>query len=145
MQIGYPDGHCELIDAPAIEDWSPFARLMADPEYGQNSPRCTAGSHDSQARLWCLPEKYLSIRSAHLALLVSHRRSPLSELLKTLMKVRLDKSETRSNWIARPLTEKQMEYAEDDVRYSTRLMEKIMGQGRRPRPQAVDHRRDEVL
>ena len=31
VQIGYPDGHCELIDAPAIEDWSPFATLMADP------------------------------------------------------------------------------------------------------------------
>jgi ribonuclease D len=42
------------------------------------------------------------------------------------MKVRLDKSETRSNWIARPLTAKQEEYAEDDVRYSTRLMDKIM-------------------
>ena len=30
VQLGLPDGHCELIDAPAIEDWTPLAELMAD-------------------------------------------------------------------------------------------------------------------
>jgi ribonuclease D len=51
----------------------------------------------------------------------------LSELLKTLLKVRLDKTETRSDWIARPLTDAQLKYAEDDVRHSVDLMLKIMG------------------
>ena len=29
---GFPDGECQLIDAPEIEDWSPLAKLMSDPD-----------------------------------------------------------------------------------------------------------------
>jgi ribonuclease D len=125
VQIGYPDGHCELIDAPAIEDWSPFATLMADP----NTVKIL---HDAQQDLTILrracgayPKNIFDTQRSSGFVGLSSTIS-LSELLKTLMRVRLDKSETRSNWIARPLTPEQKEYAEDDVRYSTRLMEKIM-------------------
>jgi ribonuclease D len=125
VQIGYPDGHCELIDAPEIEDWSPFATLMAD-------PHTVKILHDAQQDLTILkracgayPKNIFDTQRASGFVGLSSTIS-LSELLKTLMKVRLDKSETRSNWIARPLTAKQEEYAEDDVRYSTRLMDKIM-------------------
>ncbi|MDP4776367.1 MAG: HRDC domain-containing protein [Opitutales bacterium] len=125
VQIGYPDGHCELVDAPEIEDWSPFAELMSDASVVKIL-------HDAQQDLTILyrasggyPKNIFdSQRSAGFAGLSS--TISLSELLKTLEKVRLDKSETRSNWLARPLTEAQVEYAEDDVRYSTRLMVKIM-------------------
>lgn len=125
VQIGYPDGHCELIDAPEIEDWSPFAVLMAD----ENTVKIL---HDAQQDLTILkracgayPKNIFDTqRSAGFVGLSS--TISLSELLKTLLKVRLDKSETRSNWLARPLTDKQEKYAEDDVRYSTRLMEQIM-------------------
>lgn len=125
VQIGYPDGHCELVDAPEIEDWSPFAELMSDPSVVKIL-------HDAQQDLTILyrasggyPKNIFDTqRSAGFAGLSS--TISLSELLKTLEKVRLDKSETRSNWLARPLTEAQVEYAEDDVRYSTRLMVKIM-------------------
>mgnify|MGYP000414894212 FL=1 len=125
VQIGYPDGHCELIDAPEIEDWSPFATLMSDP----NTVKIL---HDAQQDLTILkracgayPKNIFDTQRSSGFVGLSSTIS-LSELLKTLLKVRLDKSETRSNWIARPLTEKQEQYAEDDVRYSTRLMEKIM-------------------
>lgn len=126
VQIGYPDGHCELIDAPAIEDWAPFAGLMADP----NTVKIL---HDAQQDLTILkracgayPKNIFDTQRSCGFVGLSSTIS-LSDLLKTQMKVRLDKSETRSNWLARPLTPKQAEYAEDDVRYSTRLMEKIMG------------------
>ena len=49
----------------------------------------------------------------------------LSDALKKLLKVRLAKTETRSNWLARPLSASQLEYAADDVRHSVRLMEAI--------------------
>ena len=32
IQIGFPDGECQLIDAPEIEDLSPLAELMSDPD-----------------------------------------------------------------------------------------------------------------
>ncbi|MGJ8651911.1 MAG: ribonuclease D [Opitutaceae bacterium] len=125
VQIGYPDGHCVLVDAPEIEDWSPFAELMSDESVVKIL-------HDAQQDLTILyracggyPKNIFDTqRSAGFAGLSS--TISLSELLKTLQKVRLDKSETRSNWLARPLTDAQIEYAEDDVRYSTRLMVKIM-------------------
>lgn len=125
VQIGYLDGSCELIDAPAIEDWSPFATLMEDP----NTVKIL---HDAQQDLIILkracgayPKNIFDTQRACGFVGLSSSIS-LSELLKTLLKVRLDKSQTRSNWLARPLTEEQTTYAEEDVRYSTRLMQKIM-------------------
>ena len=47
-------------------------------------------------------------------------------LLKDLLEIRLSKSETRSDWLARPLSNRQVNYAEEDVRYSTELMQKIL-------------------
>ncbi len=125
VQIGYPDGHCELIDAPEIEDWSPFAELMSDASVVKIL-------HDAQQDLTILyracggyPKNIFDTqRSAGFVGLSS--TISLSELLKTLLKVRLAKTETRSNWVARPLTEAQLKYAEDDVRDSVRLMVKIM-------------------
>ncbi|WP_269525799.1 ribonuclease D [Coraliomargarita parva] len=125
VQIGYPDEHAELIDAPKIEDWSPFAKLMSDPD-------TVKILHDAQQDLTILkracgayPKNIFDTqRSAGFVGLAS--TISLSELLKTLLKVRLAKSETQSNWLARPLTDRQVQYAEEDVRYSTQLMLRIM-------------------
>lgn len=42
------------------------------------------------------------------------------------LNTRLDKSQTRTNWHHRPLTDKQIEYALDDVRYLAPLYEKYL-------------------
>lgn len=125
VQIGYPDGHCELIDAPAIEDWSPLKHLIED----SNTIKIL---HDAQQDLTIihracggLPKNIFDTQRASGFVGLSATIS-LSELLKTLIKVRLAKTETRSDWVARPLTPEQEKYAEDDVRYSTRLMDKIL-------------------
>lgn len=44
-----------------------------------------------------------------------------SALVEELLKVELDKGETRTNWAQRPLTSAQKRYAEDDVRYLLQL------------------------
>lgn len=125
IQIGYPDGHCELIDAPEIEDWSPLAELMSDP----NTVKIL---HDAQQDLNILhracgglPKNIFDTQRSSGFVGLSATIS-LSELLKTLLRVRLAKTETRSDWTARPLTEAQLKYAEDDVRHSVDLMVKIM-------------------
>lgn len=125
IQIGYPDGQCALIDAPAIEDWSPLAELMSDPD-------TVKILHDAQQDLNILyracgglPKNIFDTqRSSGFVGLTS--TISLSELLKTLLKVRLAKTETRSDWTKRPLTDAQLQYAEDDVRHSVDLMLKIM-------------------
>ena len=127
VQIGYPDGECALIDAPEIEDWSPFAALMAD-------SATIKILHDAQQDLTILhricgavPNNIFDTQRScgfiNLPATIS-----LSDALKKLLKVRLAKSETRSNWLARPLSASQIEYAADDVRYSVSLMEAIREQ-----------------
>lgn len=125
VQIGYPDGEAELIDAPEIEDWSPLAELMSDPD-------TVKILHDAQQDLTILhracgglPRNIFDTQRSSGFVGLSSTIS-LSELLKTLLRVRLDKSETRSDWTARPLSEAQVKYAKEDVIHSVDLMLEIM-------------------
>lgn len=125
VQIGYPDGDAVLIDAPEIEDWSPLAELMSDPD-------TVKILHDAQQDLNILhracgglPKNIFDTQRTSGFVGLSSTVS-LSELLKTMLRIRLDKTETRSDWLARPLTEAQEKYAKDDVAHSVDLMLKIM-------------------
>ena len=44
--------------------------------------------------------------------------------LKLVLDIDIDKDQTRSDWLARPLTDEQMNYAANDVLYIMRLAEK---------------------
>ncbi len=125
VQIGYPDGSAELIDAPEIGDWSPLAELMSDPD-------TVKILHDAQQDLTILhracgglPKNIFDTQRTSGFVGLSSTIS-LSELLKTLLRVRLAKTETRSDWTARPLSEAQLQYAKEDVIHSVDLMLKIM-------------------
>lgn len=48
-------------------------------------------------------------------------------LVEALMGVKLDKSETRSEWDRRPFTPEQVRYARDDVRYLLPIADKLHG------------------
>lgn len=124
VQVGFPDGRCVLIDAPLVEDWSPIGELLSDPE-------TTKILHDAQQDLKILRrlcggdpqgifDTQLSCGFIGLSSTIS-----LSDALKRLLRVRLDKTETQSDWVARPLTDAQLKYAEDDVRHSVDLMLEI--------------------
>ena len=125
VQVGYPDGEAVLIDAPQIEDWSPFAELMQD-------PGIIKILHDAQQDLTILQREcgafpkniFDTQRSA--GFVGKSSTISLQDILKQLLKVRLDKTETQSDWLARPLSKAQIRYAEDDVRNSVRLMERIL-------------------
>ena len=45
--------------------------------------------------------------------------------LKQFLDIEIDKDQTRSDWLARPLTEQQLSYAANDVRYLMQLADKI--------------------
>ncbi len=51
-----------------------------------------------------------------------------ANLVKAILNIELDKSQTRTDWSRRPLQEKQIEYALDDVRYLCTLYENIQQQ-----------------
>ena len=121
VQVGFPDGHCILIDAPEVDDWSPLGELLADPS-------TTKILHDAQQDLKILcrvcdadPQNIFDTQLT-CGFIGLPSTISLSDVLKKLLRVRLAKTETQSDWVARPLTEAQLQYAEDDVRHSVDLM-----------------------
>lgn len=59
------------------------------------------------------------------ALLTEHHQIGYASLVENELNVQLDKSQTRTNWLQRPLTEKQIQYAGDDVLYLYQLHQKL--------------------
>ena len=55
------------------------------------------------------------------ALLTEHHQIGYASLVENELGTLLDKSQTRTNWLQRPLTEKQIQYAGDDVLYLYQL------------------------
>jgi len=55
------------------------------------------------------------------ALLTEHHQVGYASLVEHELGILLDKSQTRTNWLQRPLTQKQIQYAGDDVLYLYQL------------------------
>ncbi len=55
------------------------------------------------------------------ALLTEHHQVGYASLVENELGTLLDKSQTRTNWLRRPLTQKQIQYAGDDVLYLYQL------------------------
>ncbi len=55
------------------------------------------------------------------ALLTEQHQAGYASLVENELNIQIDKSQTRSNWLQRPLTKKQIQYAGDDVFYLYQL------------------------
>ena len=116
---------CYLIDPVVIKDLSSLGKLISEPSV-------TKILHDAQQDLTILkaatgasPKNIFDSRMAYGFCSDSSILS-LAALLKNTLNISLPKTETRANWLMRPLTDKMFEYACDDVRYLTELMNFIM-------------------
>jgi ribonuclease D len=128
VQVGLPGQKTFLIDAPAVEDWTPIANLLANPDVVKIL-------HDAQQDLRILkracgasPSSIFDTQRVAGFVGLSSTIS-LSDLLKATLNIHLHKSETRSDWLKRPLTDKQLEYARDDVRYMVDAREWLLSKG----------------
>ena len=116
---------CYLIDPIAIKDLSSLGELLADPSVVKIL-------HDAQQDLTILkmatgaePKNIFDTRLAY-GFCSDTSILSLSALLEKTLGVSLPKTETRANWLMRPLTDKMFEYACDDVKYITELMHVIV-------------------
>ncbi len=130
VQLGYPDGTADLIDTLAISDFSSLGRLLED-------SKVVKILHDAIQDLVILtritghfPKTIFDTQRAAGFVGLSSSIS-LSDVLKECLSVRLNKSETQSNWLARPLSKNQIRYAEEDVCYGVALMEVLLGKAER--------------
>ncbi|MGA9341178.1 MAG: ribonuclease D [Rhodanobacteraceae bacterium] len=110
------DGHIALIDPLADSDLAPLTRLLADPTHC-----CVmhSASEDLEALADILPEGPARLLDTQIAAAFAGLGAGLGyqKLVVELTGVELAKGETRSDWLKRPLTPKQLEYAAQDVLY----------------------------
>lgn len=107
---------CLAVDPYAIDDLSNWWQLMADPDVA-------VIVHGGQAEIrFCLTEGELrpqNILDVQLAEGFQSRSYPLgySALVSRVIRKRVHGKETRTDWRKRPLSQQQIKYALEDVRY----------------------------
>jgi ribonuclease D len=116
IQLALSDEQCYLIDPLSLSDLKPLGNLLADRSVVKIL-------HDAQQDLAILyratgiaPQNIFDTRLAagfaNLPATLS-----LGSLIKELLDIDLTKDQTRTDWLHRPLSEEQVQYALDDVRY----------------------------
>lgn len=122
------DGHClALIDPLVIEDLSALWALLRDPAVIKVLHACGEDLEVFQHYAGCLPEPMVDtqVMAAFLGYGIS---TGFGTLVNEFLGIELDKGEARTNWLARPLTPKQLDYAAADVFYLLPLYEKLRAQ-----------------
>jgi ribonuclease D len=72
-----------------------------------------------------LPQQIVDTQIAA-AMLGEHEQIGYATLVELKMGVQLEKSQTRTNWLKRPLTSRQIEYAGEDVLYLIPMYQKLL-------------------
>jgi ribonuclease D len=116
IQIALSDEDCYLIDPIAIKNLQPLGKLLSDRgviKIFHDAPQDLA---ILQRATGATPQNIFDTR---LAAGFSNLPATLSlvNLIQELLDIKLSKEETRTNWLQRPLSEDQIRYALDDVRY----------------------------
>ena len=125
IQLGFSKEECFLVDVLADLDLQPLGDML-------RSETIVKILHDAQQDLTILrqttgayPKNIFDTRYA--AGFIGLRSTiSLNDLVITLCGITLAKTETRTNWLQRPLSSSQVEYALDDVRYLTEIRETIL-------------------
>lgn len=109
-----------LIDPLAIKDLAPLMELLYRTEIIKVFHSARQDLEIFYYLQGCVPENIFDTQIAA-ALSGFGEQIGYANLVKKLLKIELDKSQTRTDWLKRPLTKKQLVYAADDVRYLAEL------------------------
>lgn len=123
IQVAAP-GVLAVIDTLTVTELDPFWRLLTD------EARTTivhAGREEMGFILQAIGERPANLFDVQLAAgLVDHDYpAGYAALVRRLLNVQTNKGETRTDWRRRPLSDAQLDYALDDVRYLERMWRKL--------------------
>ena len=118
---------CYLVDPLSIDDWSGFKQLLSTPSVTLVMHSCSEDLSLLQTFLGCLPVSLFDTQLAAAFLGIGFSIS-YQGLIEQLLGVVVAKDETRSDWIKRPLSDKQIHYAAADVRYLLQVREILSNQ-----------------
>lgn len=110
------DGEVWLVDPLPIADLAPLAELLTDPGVVKVLHSCSEDLEVFQHALGCRPAPLYDTQVAA-ALTGCGFSLGYGALVQRLLGIELDKQETRSDWLQRPLSDAQLAYAAADVHY----------------------------
>jgi ribonuclease D len=105
-----------LVDPCAITDWKLFKAILVNPSQVKVLHACDEDIELLYHFLHIEPQNVFDTQVAA-AFCGYDFCMGYQRLLKAMLDIDLEKGMSRSDWMQRPLTEEQIEYAADDVRY----------------------------
>lgn len=126
IQVNDGEGNY-LIDPTVIEDLTPLKALLQGSECIKVMHSCSEDLEVFAKLLQCHVEPLADTQVAG-ALLGLGPALGYANICKMELDIEVDKGETRSNWLQRPLTESQCHYAALDVEHLLPLYDKLMDQ-----------------
>lgn len=132
IQIGDGKG-CYLIDPLAISDFEPLRQLLLDPSVTKVLHACSEDLEVFQRLLGLVPAPLFDTQIA--AAFAGYGFSlGYAGLVKAALATEIPKAETRSDWLARPLSAAQLKYAALDVAHMLvvygKLLQNLKASGR---------------
>ncbi|WP_114767389.1 ribonuclease D [Vibrio rhodolitus] len=116
-----------LIDPLEIEDMTAFVELLKDTSVMKVLHACGEDLEVFFNSFKCLPQPMVDTQIMA-AFLGNGLSTGFAALVEANLGVALDKSESRTDWMARPLSQKQLDYAAADVYYLKPLYEKLLAE-----------------
>ena len=126
IQIGSGE-HLACIDPLAIGDFTPFAELLAKPDLLKLFHSCSQDLEILYQKFGAVPTPVFDTQLAAAVLGYNHQIS-YADLVQQVCAVTLEKKHTRANWMRRPLSQDELDYAMDDVRYLLTVYEHLSEQ-----------------
>lgn len=105
-----------LLDPLLIDDWTALLDLLENPTITKILHACSEDLELVRHHFGATPRGLFDTQLAN-AFLCPHYSVSFTRLVSERLDIELQQHETRSNWRARPLTEKQIRYAWEDVYY----------------------------
>lgn len=129
VQIGFSKKACFLIDVVVLKDISQLGKLLSD----TSVVKILHDAHQDLAILrkatGSFPRNIFDTQYSA-GFFGESISISLRQMVNNLIGVNLSKTETRTDWLKRPLSRRQIDYALNDVRYLPSTMHKILSRVR---------------
>ena len=119
----YNGKDCFLIDGLAINDYSPLIALLSDTQLLKVLHACSEDMEVFQTCLGRVPAPLFDTQIAAAMLGLGFSIS-YQAMVEDCLSISLEKGQTRSNWLQRPLSSEQLNYAALDVIHLHQVYEK---------------------
>jgi len=123
----YDGKNLVLIDPLRIDDLSPLVALFTDEKVIKVLHSCSEDMETFWSSMQVLPKPVFDTQLAA-SMLNMGATLGYAKLVEELLAIQLDKGESRTDWLARPLRDEQCQYAANDVLYLLQLYPQLKKQ-----------------